>query len=60
MGDDDPRLRRHWLHGLSPEVKARIDGRLICDHQILESRLRAAFYLELPHPRLPLLAQTGD
>jgi hypothetical protein len=29
MGDDDPRLRRHWLHGLSEEVKASIDGRLI-------------------------------
>ena len=23
----------HWLHGLSPEVKANIDGRLIHDHQ---------------------------
>jgi hypothetical protein len=29
MGDDDPRLRRRWLHGVSSEVEARIDGRLI-------------------------------
>jgi hypothetical protein len=34
MGDDDPRLRWHWLHGVSPKVKASIDGRLICDHQV--------------------------
>jgi PEP-CTERM motif-containing protein len=25
------RLRRSWLHGLSPEVRASIDGRLICE-----------------------------
>ena len=29
-----PRLRWRWVHGLSPEVKARIDGRLIHDHQV--------------------------
>jgi hypothetical protein len=34
MGHDDPWLRGHWLHGLSPEVKASIDGRLIRDHQV--------------------------
>jgi hypothetical protein len=33
MGDAASRLRRRWLHGLSPEVKASIDGRLIDDHQ---------------------------
>ena len=31
MGNDDPRLRLHWLHGLSSEVKASIDGGLIYD-----------------------------
>ena len=41
MGDDDPRLRWHWLHGLSSEVKGSIDGRLIHDHQGVE--LEAAF-----------------
>jgi hypothetical protein len=34
MGDDDPWLRRRWLHGVSSEVAANIDGRLICDHRI--------------------------
>jgi hypothetical protein len=34
MGDDDPRLRWHWLHGISPEVKASIDGGVIHDHQV--------------------------
>jgi hypothetical protein len=34
MSDDDPRLRGHWLHGVSPEVKASTDGRLIRDHQV--------------------------
>jgi hypothetical protein len=33
MGDDDARLRWHWLHGLSPEVEANNDGRMITDHQ---------------------------
>jgi hypothetical protein len=33
LGNAASRLRGHWLHGLSPEVKARIDGRLISDHQ---------------------------
>jgi hypothetical protein len=31
---DDPRLRRYWLYGLSPEGKASIDGRVIHDHQV--------------------------
>jgi hypothetical protein len=34
MGDDDPWLRRRWLHRVSPEVKASIDGRLIHDQLI--------------------------
>src|SRR5580704_13128193 len=38
MGNDDPRLLRARLHGLSPEVKASIDGRLIHDHQVLNWR----------------------
>jgi hypothetical protein len=32
MGDDDPRLRRHQLHGLSAQVKASINGRLTDDN----------------------------
>ena len=28
MGDDDPRLRWHRLHGISPEVQASNDGEL--------------------------------
>ena len=43
MGDDDPWFRRSRLLGLSPEVKACIDGRLIRDTRFrFESRLRAA------------------
>jgi hypothetical protein len=34
MGNDDSRLRRHWLHGLSSEVKASTDGRLIHQHRV--------------------------
>jgi hypothetical protein len=34
LGDDDPSLRRHRLHGLSPEGKASVDGRLIQDHLV--------------------------
>jgi hypothetical protein len=34
MGDDDPWLRRRRLHGLSPEGKASVDGRLIQDHLV--------------------------
>ena len=34
MGNDVARLRGHWLHGLSSEVKASIDGYLIRDHQV--------------------------
>jgi hypothetical protein len=42
--DDDSWLRGPWLHGLSPEDEASIDGCLINDHQVeLESRLHAAF-----------------
>jgi hypothetical protein len=33
MGDDASWLRWYRLHGLSSEVQASIDGRLICDHQ---------------------------
>ena len=29
MGHDDPRLCRHRLHGVSTQVEANIDGRLI-------------------------------
>jgi hypothetical protein len=32
MGDDDRRLRWPWLYGLSTEVKASIDDRLIHNH----------------------------
>jgi hypothetical protein len=32
MGDDDPGLRWPWLYGLSAEVKASIDDRLIHNH----------------------------
>src|ERR1700682_2078808 len=43
---DDPWLCWRWLHGLSPEVKASTNGRLIHDHRVeLKSRLRAAFLL---------------
>jgi hypothetical protein len=41
VGNDDPRLRRHWLDGVSSEVKASIDGRLIQHHRVCI--LRAAF-----------------
>jgi hypothetical protein len=34
MGDAASRLRWPWLDGLSSEVKASTDGRLICDHQV--------------------------
>jgi hypothetical protein len=34
LGDAADRVRWHWLHGLSSEVKASIDGRLIYDHPI--------------------------
>jgi hypothetical protein len=34
MGDATARLRWARLHGISPEAKAGIDGRLIYDHQI--------------------------
>jgi hypothetical protein len=34
IGHDDPRLRWHWVHGLSPEINASVNGRLICDHRI--------------------------
>jgi hypothetical protein len=34
MGDDDPRLRGHWLHGVSSEVEAGIDGSLIHDDRV--------------------------
>ena len=34
MGDDASLLRWDWLHGLSSEVKASIDGRLIHDHRV--------------------------
>jgi hypothetical protein len=42
-------LLKHWLHGLSPQVEASIDGWLILDHQVIEKppqggRLRAAFF----------------
>jgi hypothetical protein len=41
---DASRLRWLRFHGLSPEIKANIDGRLIDDHRdLIESRLRAAF-----------------
>src|ERR1700730_12886715 len=40
MGDADPRLRWHRLHGLSSEVKASIDGGVIQDTGF---ELRAAF-----------------
>jgi hypothetical protein len=44
MGNDVARLRWHWLHVVSSEVKASIDGGVICDHRgWIESRLRAAF-----------------
>jgi hypothetical protein len=33
MGHDDPWLRGRWLHGLSPEVEASIDRRVIHNHQ---------------------------
>ena len=33
-GDDDSRLRWHWLHGLSSEVKASFDGRLTHDRLV--------------------------
>jgi hypothetical protein len=33
MGHDAFRLRRDWLHRVSPEVKAGFDGRLIDEHQ---------------------------
>jgi len=58
MGHDDPRLRRHWLHGLSAEVKASIDGRLILRSSGLNcgGRLRAAFSLATSVGRLPKLA----
>jgi hypothetical protein len=36
MGDAAPRLRGHWLYGLSSEAQAIIDGRLICDHRFDE------------------------
>jgi hypothetical protein len=46
MGNADHRFRRRWLHGVSAEVKASIDGGLILNHLIeLKSRLRAAFYM---------------
>jgi len=32
LGDDDPRLRWRWLHGISPEIKAGVEGRLVRDH----------------------------
>jgi hypothetical protein len=41
MGHDDPRLRRAWLHSVSSEVEAGIDGRLICQSSGLN--LKAAF-----------------
>jgi hypothetical protein len=44
MGDDDPWLCGHWFRGLSPEVKAVVDGRLIVGVE-LRSPLRAAFSL---------------
>jgi hypothetical protein len=57
MGNDDPRFLRTRLHGLSPQVKASIDGRLIQDHQFeLKSRFRAAFSLRDLRPPLPRLA----
>jgi hypothetical protein len=31
MGDANHRIRWHWLHGFSSEVKASIDGCLIHD-----------------------------
>ena len=34
MSNDDFRLRRHWLHRLSSEVKASIDGRVIHQHRV--------------------------
>jgi hypothetical protein len=33
MGHDDPRPRWRRIHGLSPEGKASIDGRVIEDNQ---------------------------
>jgi hypothetical protein len=39
MGHDDPRLRWHWLHGLSSEINASVDARLFYDHRI-ENMLR--------------------
>ena len=33
LGDAASRLRRCWLHGLSSQDEASIDGRLIHDHQ---------------------------
>jgi len=51
MANDDPRFRWRWVHGISPEVKASIDGRLIHDH---ESRLRAAFLMSGSLPAVPV------
>jgi Asp-tRNA(Asn)/Glu-tRNA(Gln) amidotransferase A subunit family amidase len=34
LGDALDRVRRDWLFGLSSQVKASIDGRLIHDHQV--------------------------
>jgi hypothetical protein len=40
MGHAHPWLRRHWLHGVSPEVEASIDGRLI---KVVRLNCKAAF-----------------
>jgi len=32
LGDDDLGLLRPWLHGVSPEIEAGIDGCLIANH----------------------------
>jgi hypothetical protein len=34
LGHADHRLRRRWLHGLSPQLQAGVDGCLIHDHQV--------------------------
>jgi hypothetical protein len=45
MGNDDPRLRWHRLHGVSSEGKASIDGRLIDDQWAMSAAFGGFFLL---------------
>ena len=61
MGDDDPRLRRHRLHGLSSEAErnAASPGLITISRFELKSRLRAVFCFARLRPPLPGLVLFG-